>query len=147
VVTVVWGDDLTGVVTLPNGIRVRGRGLRDGPPGAGEEPECGVYLTGRPHTEPGWDSRWVCWPDFRLPRSTPDALGALAEAFDRAGTSRVEIACDGGTGRTGTALAILARFGGVPADDAVAWVRANYRPRAVETPWQRRWATRTSIDV
>ena len=26
-----------------------------------------------------------------------------------------------------------------PPDEAVAWVRERYHPRAVETPWQRRW--------
>jgi protein-tyrosine phosphatase len=93
----------------------------------------------------GWESRWVSWPDFRLPRSTPEAIAALAEAHDRARAERVEIACDGGTGRTGTALAILARMNGVPAEDAVDWVRENYRARAVETPWQRRWVLRTDI--
>jgi protein-tyrosine phosphatase len=140
-----WADDVPGVVTLPNGLRVRGRGLRDGPPAVGELPDFGVYLTGKPHTEPGWESRWVSWPDFRLPRSTPEAIAALAEAYDRGRTERVEIACDGGTGRTGTALAILARMSGVPAEDAVDWVRENYRARAVETPWQRRWVLRTDI--
>jgi hypothetical protein len=142
-----WGDEVAGVVTLPTGIRVRGRGLRDGPPGPIEQPDFGVYLTGRPHAEPGWESRWVPWSDFRLPRSTPDAIAALAGAYHRAHTSRVEIACDGGTGRTGTALAILARFSGVPAEDAVTWVRENYRPRAVETPWQRRWVRRSDIHL
>jgi hypothetical protein len=140
-----WAPEVPGVVTLPNGVRVRGRGLRDGPPGPGEQPDFGVYLTGTPHSEPDWESRWVHWPDFRLPRSTPDAIAALADAYDRARTSRVEIACDGGTGRTGTALAILARWSGVPADAAVVWVRENYRARAVETPWQRRWVVRSDI--
>ena len=27
----------------------------------------------------------------------------------------------------------------LPAPDAVRWVRDRYHPRAVETPWQRRW--------
>jgi hypothetical protein len=31
---------------------------------------------------------------------------------------------------------------GVPADEAVAWVRARYDHRAVETPWQRRFVRR-----
>lgn len=42
-------------------------------------------------------------------------------------------------GRTGTALACLAVLDGVPADEAVAFVRDGYHPRAVETPWQRRY--------
>lgn len=51
---------------------------------------------------------------------------------------RVEIACAGGRGRTGTALACLAALDGVPACEAVAYVREHYDPRAVETLWQRR---------
>lgn len=39
----------------------------------------------------------------------------------------------GGHGRTGTALACLARLDGVPAGDAVAWVREHYCRQAVET--------------
>ncbi|MBN0038824.1 protein phosphatase [Cellulosimicrobium cellulans] len=132
-----------GVVELPDGRRVRGRGLRSGPPGPDDVPELGVYLTGTPPPATVWESRWVRWPDFALPRSTPDAVAVLREAYDRAPDERVEIACGGGTGRTGTALALLAVWGGVRPDDAVAWVRAHYRPRAVETPWQRRWVRRS----
>jgi protein-tyrosine phosphatase len=51
----------------------------------------------------------------------------FAEAYHRAGT-RVEVACGGGKGRTGTALACIAQLGGVPAGDARAWVRAHYDP-------------------
>lgn len=52
------------------------------------------------------------------------------------------IACDGGRGRTGTALACLAILDGVPAADAVGYVRTLYHRRAVETPWQRRYVRR-----
>ncbi|WP_430625935.1 protein-tyrosine phosphatase family protein, partial [Streptomyces albus] len=55
---------------------------------------------------------------------------------------RVEVACGGGKGRTGTALACVAVLDGVPADEAVSYVRAHYTPRAVETPWQRRYVRR-----
>jgi len=51
----------------------------------------------------------------------------------------VELACVGGRGRTGTALACLAVLDGVPAAEAVANVREHYDLRAVETPWQRRY--------
>jgi protein-tyrosine phosphatase len=54
----------------------------------------------------------------------------------------VEVACGGGLGRTGTALACLAVLDGVPAGEAVAYVREHYHPRAVETPWQRRFVRR-----
>ncbi len=82
------------------------------------------------------------WPDFRTPASTPDAVAALQWAYERSATERVEIACGGGVGRTGTALAAIAVLAGVPPAEAVAWVRRNYHERAVETPWQRRWVTR-----
>lgn len=132
-----------GVVVLPDGRAVRGRGLRAAPPG-GPDPDLGVHLTGvRPPAVP-WEQRWVRWPDLGLPVSTADALAALREAHARAAGERVEVACGGGTGRTGTALAVLAVLSGVPTDDAVAWVRAHYRPGAVETPWQRRWVRRAA---
>lgn len=38
----------------------------------------------------------------------------------------MEIACGGGVGRTGTAMALLAVMSGVAPDKAVAWVRENY---------------------
>jgi protein-tyrosine phosphatase len=85
------------------------------------------------------ESRWVRWPDFRLPADQAALRSALAEALDRAATGRVEVACGGGRGRTGTALACLAVLDGVPADEAVAWVRQHYDPRAVETRAQARF--------
>lgn len=141
----VWSARIDGVVTLPDGRRVRGRALSAGPPRGDELPEFGLYLTAAPPPGTAWESQWVCWPDFRLPRSSVDAIAALEVAYERAASSKVEIACDGGTGRTGTAIAVLARLAGVPGDEAVAWVRAHYRPRAVETPWQRRFAARASL--
>jgi protein-tyrosine phosphatase len=137
-----WPDG-PGIVELPDGRRVRGRGLRYPTPD-GPAPELGVYLLGHDPGPLAWDHRWVRWPDFRTPASTPDAVAALEEAHRRAAGERVEIACGGGVGRTGTALAVLAVLAGVPAEDAVAWVRDAYHPRAVETPWQRRWVRRVS---
>ncbi|MGY1609758.1 protein-tyrosine phosphatase family protein [Geodermatophilus sp. SYSU D00700] len=133
-----WDDGTPGVVVLPSGRRVRGRGLR-APLPAGPLPTFGVYLLGRPPPDTGWESRWVRWPDFRLP-TEPEALrAALTEAWERAPTGRVEVACGGGTGRTGTALACLAVLDGVPPAEAVAFVRRAYRPRAVETRRQARF--------
>ena len=57
---------------------------------------------------------------------------------------RVEIACGGGRGRTGTALACMAVLDGVPRDEAVTYVREHYDARAVETPWQRRYVAHFS---
>lgn len=141
-----WAAGLSGVVSLPSGRLVRGRGLRRGPVDAADAPDFGVYLTARLHQE-SWQSRWIAWPDFRLPREPSSALSALREAYDRSATERVEIAWGGGTGRTGTALAILARYDGVPADEAVAWVRAAYRRNAAETPWQRKFVREAQLPL
>lgn len=84
------------------------------------------------------------WPDFLLPADEPDAANALREAWRRSETERVEIACRGGRGRTGTALACIAVMDGVPPEQAVSFVREHYHGRAVETPWQRRYVTRWS---
>jgi len=84
----------------------------------------------------------VRWPDFRLPGDAEALRRTLLEVRDRAAEERVEIACAGGRGRTGTALACLAVLDGVPAGDAVAYVRDHYDPKAVETPWQRRFVRR-----
>jgi protein-tyrosine phosphatase len=141
-----WVAERSGVVTLPSGRLVRGRALRDGPVADGDEPDFGLYLTSRLHRE-SWTSQWIAWPDFRLPRAPLDAIGALRDAYDRSLTERVEVACGGGAGRTGTALAILARYDGVPAEEAVAWVRAAYRRGAVETPWQRRFVREAQLPM
>jgi hypothetical protein len=129
-----------GVVELPDGARLRGRGLR-GPAPPGQAPEWRLCLLGTPPPDDACPTRWLRWPDFWLPAG--DARDAFAEAHARAGAGeRVEIACGGGRGRTGTALACIAQLGGVPPDQAVAWVRARYDRRAVETPWQRRYVRR-----
>lgn len=138
-------DMIDGVVELPDGTRVRGTGQRrargDVPP-----PDFAVYLLGK-DPEPPWEYAWVRWRDFRLPDSTEQALDALREAHTRAASERVEIACGGGVGRTGTALAVLAIMSGVAPDAAVGWVRAHYKPRAVETRGQKRWVEAVAASV
>ena len=136
---VLWEAGSAGVLRLPSGRLVRGRGLRHAMP-SGHPPAFGVYLLGTAPPEYGWPARWVRWPDFRLPADRAYAARVLREAWRRAADERVEIACHGGRGRTGTALACLAVLDGVPPAEAVAYVRAHYHPRAVETPWQRRYA-------
>jgi hypothetical protein len=136
-----WDPNGSGVLRLPSGRLVRGRGLHRPAP-TGLQPNFGVYLLGRVPPAFQWPSRWVRWPDFRLPADRAQAREVLHEAWARAATERVEVACGGGRGRTGTALACLAVLDGVPADQAVAFVRRHYDPRAVETPWQRRYVTR-----
>jgi hypothetical protein len=127
-------DDEAGLVELPSGVRVRGRRIGD----AVSPADFALLLADGP--VPAWVHRRIRWPDFWVPVNRADALDALNEAHRRAlAGARVEVACAGGVGRTGTALAALAILDGVPAPEAVAWVRARYNSRAVETPWQRRW--------
>ncbi|MEU6082621.1 protein phosphatase [Streptomyces sp. NPDC047108] len=136
--TVTWKSNDAGVLRLPSGRLVRGRGLRDPLP-QGSEPTFGVYLLGKEPPEVPWDSRWLRWPDFRVPSSREEAKAVLEDAYQRAETDLVEFACGGGRGRTGTALACIAVIDGVPPSEAVAFVRRRYDAHAVETPWQRRF--------
>ncbi|MFF2243052.1 protein-tyrosine phosphatase family protein [Arthrobacter sp. NPDC058130] len=136
-----WEASADGVMSLPSGRLIRGRGLHDPLP-AGPSPEFGVYLLGKRPPPVGWESRWVLWPDLRLPADHPDALDALREAWLRAEAERVEVACWRGIGRTGTALACIAILDGVPPGQAVSYVRRQYRRRTVETPWQRQYVAR-----
>ena len=135
-----WTDG-PGVLVLPSGVTVRGRSLRSAV-ARGESPTFAVHLTGRLTLAEGWETRWVRWPDFWIPRDPADAVDALREAYTRAASERVEIACSGGIGRTGTGLAALCVLDGLSPDDAVAHVRRHYHRRAVETPWQRRFLRR-----
>ena len=139
--TAAWEPGTAGLLTLPSGRRVRGRGLR-GPLPDGQEPTFALYLLGNEPPAVPWRSRWLRWPDFRLPAEPSAAVDALHDAWARAATERVEIACGGGIGRTGTALSCLAVLDGLAPRDAIAYVRECYARRAVETPWQRRFVER-----
>lgn len=136
-----WSASDDGVLVLPSGRLIRGRGLRYPSP-EGLMPDFGIYLLNKQPQPMFWNARWVRWPDFRLPADRGDAQEALNEAWHRSAAERVEVACGGGLGRTGTALACVAVLDGVPAGEAVAYVRKHYDPRAVETLWQRRYVTR-----
>jgi hypothetical protein len=136
-----WDPDGPGVLRLPSGRLVRGRSLRRAAPEA-PPPTFGIYLVGKPPVPVTWESRWLHWPDFRLPADPHQVRRTLAEVWARAATERVELACTGGRGRTGTALACLAILDGVPNARAVAYVREHYDGRAVETPGQRRFVAR-----
>jgi len=137
---------LTDAIELPDGAWVRGRGLRNPLP-SGPAPEFGLYLGSpklRQRHEAGltWPAQWLDWPDFRLPRDPSAAQAAIRDLHARAlAGERVEVACGGGVGRTGTVLACLAILAGHPREQAVAWAREHHNRHAVETPWQRRWAT------
>ena len=143
---------LTGAIALPDGTLVRGRGQREPLP-AGPVPDYGLYL-GRfpsprralprrhPAWQPDWPADWIDWPDFRTPLDDLSAAAAIHHAYLLARSGqRVEIACGGGAGRTGTVIACMAVLAGHPTVDVVRWTRQHYRQRAVETFGQRRWIT------
>ncbi|MFF0787794.1 protein phosphatase [Streptomyces spiralis] len=134
-----WEEGQPGVLRLPSGRLVRGRGLRRPLDPGAPSPSLGVYLLGKRPPEVPWESHWLRWRDFRLPSDRAASRTRLVEAWERAVAERVEIACGGGRGRTGTALACLAVLDGVPPGEAVAYVRAHYDRHAVETPWQKRY--------
>ena len=120
-----WLDE-AGLVTLPSGVRVRGRRLAD----PASPADFALVLARGP--VPAWPYRRIRWPDFWVPLDRADALDALREAHRRAHAGeRVEAACRGGIGRTGTALAALAVLDGLSPPDALHWVRpATTVPRS-----------------
>ncbi len=136
-------------VELPGGSVVQAHGLSGFiPTDDNEVPDWGLYLDEQWREQPiKWPHRFVDWPDFDLPTDETDAFEAIAEAWRRAQDDElVEIACDGGTGRTGTALACLAILAGIPREDAVGWVRSHYHPWAVESPEMQEPLTARFVD-
>jgi hypothetical protein len=133
-----WDATTADVLALPSGRLIRGRGLGRPLPG-GPVPEFALYLLGDQPPQVPWAARWIRWPDFGLPSDPTDARNAFAAALERARTERVEVACWGGNGRTGTALACIAILDGLPGEQAVTYVREHYRPYAVETAGQQRF--------
>lgn len=131
-----WHATDGGILTLPSGRTVRGRGLSTDPDAA-PDPDFGLYLLASPPPgTPPWAHTWIEWTDFGLPVDPAAAHVALRDAWQRAARERVEVACLGGLGRTGTALACLAVLDGLSADAAIALVRDRYDVRAIETPEQ-----------
>ncbi len=100
--------------------------------------DFGLYCDER--WAPTWPAEVIAWPDFGLPRDRDAAAAQIRSAFARAQEGeRVEVGCAGGLGRTGTVLACMAVLAGVPAGEAVQWVREHYDARAVETEEQEQW--------
>ena len=135
-----WDAAAPGVLHLPSGLLIRGRGIGRPLP-AGPRPTFAVHLLEYEPPAVPWDTVWVYWPDFGPPDDHRHLRCVLTEAWRRAEAERVEVACWGGRGRTGTALACLSVLAGLPADQAVAYVRTRYDAEAIETRQQERFVT------
>ena len=108
--------------------------------------DFGLYMDDR--WRPSWPADVIAWADFGTPADPAEAARQIVSAFDRAARGeRIEIGCAAGLGRTGTVLACMAVLAGVRPDEAVAWVRTNYHPGAVETPEQEAWIHRFAAQV
>ncbi len=123
-------------VVLPDGTSIMAASFdADDPYTRGRPPDFGLYLD--PRWQPPWPHDHLDWPDFSVPASMSAVVAALRAVLDRARAGqRVEVACLGGHGRTGTAVAWLAILSGQPAPTAVEWVRTTYCRSAVETAEQ-----------
>jgi hypothetical protein len=147
------------LITFPDGTQVYARALGSRAVGP---VDFGLYAYGRGRRRPSclgaltnrltgralhggswvspWDAEWIHWPDFGVPADSESAARDIVATFRRAQRGEtVEVACFGGQGRTGTILACMAVLAGVPSNDAVEWVRANYSHKAVERDVQLRW--------
>jgi protein-tyrosine phosphatase len=85
------------------------------------------------------------WPDMgvvSLPRSFWEELVAHLANTQR----QMLLFCVGGHGRTGTALACLMVVCGWTGKDAIAWIRANYCRKAIETREQERYILQIERD-
>jgi protein-tyrosine phosphatase len=135
---------LVDAIQIPDGAWVRGRGLRNPTP-IGPVPDFALYLGSsrllrRHQTVLLWPYEWIRWPDFLLPLDRHATARSITHLHDLARSGhRVEVACNGGIGRTGTVMACLATLTGLSPHEAIKWAREHYHHRAVETPWQRRW--------
>ncbi|MGH9173170.1 MAG: protein-tyrosine phosphatase family protein, partial [Vicinamibacterales bacterium] len=126
-------------IHFPDGTMVRASGIAQRDAGAGWR-AFGLYCD--PAWSPDWPAAIIDWPDFGVPAQPEVAARQIENAFARARRGeQVEVGCLGGLGRTGTVLACMAVLAGVPTANAVAWVRAHYRPEAIETAAQAAWVT------
>jgi len=111
------------------------RRIMGGPFNAFVPPAIGVCLEMRSRLANLADVR-IDVPDFTAPTQDQLRQGLLEtlRLMAEAPGLPVYVGCAAGLGRTGTFIAALARLAGI--DDAVAWTRAHYDRRAVETKEQ-----------
>lgn len=131
-----WDKHESGVITFPSGARIRGRPIRYYKISENLPDYILILSSFHPRHPPETEVHWIKWPDFCLPVNKLEARHALQLTLKRAAHSRVDIACRGGVGRTGTALACIAILDGMDPASALKFIRNTYHPRAAETPWQ-----------
>lgn len=131
-----WSKHESGVVTFPSGVRIRGRPIRYYKTSENLPDRILILSSFHPRHPAETEVHWIKWPDFCLPVNKLEAHHVLELTLERAAHSRVDIACRGGVGRTGTALACIAILDGMDPASALKLIRDTYHPRAAETPWQ-----------
>lgn len=126
-----------GVVQLPRRWIVQPpRSIYGGPYRSAPRDVFGVCLLERKPDRPC--SVWLPIRDFSVPEKREDVEQALRETLNGLLNGRtVYVGCQGGFGRTGLFLSLVAKSWGIK--DAVAFVRACYDRRAVETKEQERY--------
>jgi len=118
-------------IELPDGTKIRALSIYERKEDD-DWRDFGLYMDER--WRPTWPAELIPWPNFGVPADWERAAAQIETAFARAKAGQnVEIGCRIGLGRTCTVLACMAFLAGVPAAEAVAWVRQNYDAGAVET--------------
>lgn len=109
-------------------------------------PAIGVCLEARSRMAAAADVL-IDVPDYTAPTQAQltDGLVRTLRLMRDAPDLPVYVGCAAGLGRTGTFIAALARMAGI--DDAVAWTRAIYDPRAVETAAQEAAVAALDVDA
>jgi hypothetical protein len=140
-VAATWDLTDPGVIRLPSGRLVRGRGLRRSLP-TGSEPTFAVYLLGKATSRVALEeSVGVRWPDLWLPTDRTQARTVLNAAWNRAATDRVEVAYKAGAFERERPLRVWPRSTEDPPNRPWHFVRQHYGA-PVEVPWQRLSVTR-----
>lgn len=103
-----------------------------------EQPGWALYLDEQwAHRTISWPHEILAWRDFSPPPDESELFRAIVRAWSHAKEGLlVEVACDGGTGRTGTVVACLAVLAGIDPAHAVSWTRTHYHRYACEVPEQ-----------